>query len=312
MLDTRNDSILTAWSAHHAALFGSQTLCLSHRLHTSPLFTDDALATLLETVERRDYHVNLMDDGRRREGELGDLSGAEALRAVRDGEIWINLRAPDRANPAYRALLDEIYDEFETRVDGLRTYRRNMTILISSPKVRVKYHIDVPGQTLWQIRGEKRVFVYPARAPFLPQAALEKVVIGEAHETDMGFQPWFDDYAQAIDLAPGQMLHWPLNAPHRVDNADCLNVSITTEHWTDDLRNAYAVNFANGMMRKAGLDPQARPEGGPGLWTRLGLAGAIKASGLQKREAKPYRIDFAVDPDAPRGARDIAPHDLRK
>ena len=312
MLDTRSDSILTTWSAHHASLFGSETLCLDHRLHMSPLFTNEALASLLETVDREDYHVNLMDGGRRREGDLGGISGADALRAVRNGEIWINLRAPDRANPAYREILDAIYDEFETRVDGFHTFRRNMTILISSPKVRVKYHLDVPGQTLWQIRGLKRVYVYPARPPFLPQAALEKVVIGETHETDMAYQPWFDDYAKTVDLEPGQMLHWPLNAPHRVENADCLNVSVTTEHWTPQLRNTYAVNFANGMMRKAGLSPRARPERGPGLWSRLGFAAAVKASGLQKRGAKPYTIDFAVDPDAPRGARDIPARTLRK
>ncbi len=78
---------------------------------------------------------------------------------MRRGDIWINLRAPDKADPAYRALLDAIYDEFEALMPGLRTYRRTMTILISSPKVRVKYHIDVPGQTLWQIRGSKRVYV---------------------------------------------------------------------------------------------------------------------------------------------------------
>ncbi len=312
MLDTRSETILTGFEPYHADVFGQETVCIPHRLHVSPLFQDAALARLLETVAREDYHVNLMDAGRRREGELGGLSGAEALDAVRRGDIWINLRAPDKADPAYRALLDAIYDEFEALMPGLRTYRRTMTILISSPKVRVKYHIDVPGQTLWQIRGSKRVYVYPPKAPFLPREALERVVIGEAHETDMAFDPAFDTHALVRDLEPGEMLHWPLNAPHRVENHDCLNVSVTTEHWTDDLRAAYAANFANGMLRKAGFNPRGAPRSGPGLWARMGLAGAVKASGLQKRAAKPYTIDFAVDPDAPGGARDIAPRDLRK
>ncbi len=312
MLDQPTDTVLTEWQGHYAELFGQHTLCLHHQLHRSPLFTDEALARLLETVERDGYHVNTMDNGVRREGEIGDLSGEEVLRAVREGDIWINLRAPERANPAYREVLDQIYAEFEAKVPGLETFKRNMTLLISSPNVAVKYHMDVPGQTLWQVRGTKKVYIYPNKPPFLPQRAIEKLVINEAHETDMQFCDWYDDFADVRDLEPGQMLHWPLNGPHRVVNHDCLNVSITTEHWTRELRNAYAVNYANGILRKAGIDRLGQPTGGPGLWSRLALAGAVKFSGIQKREAKPYHIDFRVDPDAPRGVRDIEPYDLKK
>ncbi|MCB1492840.1 MAG: cupin-like domain-containing protein [Rhodobiaceae bacterium] len=311
MLDRTTQTILADWKDHYADLFGTHPLCIKHNLHLSPLFSDEALAALLEKADRTDYHVNLMDNGRRREGELGDLSGEDILKAVRNGDIWINLRAPGRADSAYERLVNDIYDEFENRVPGFSTFRRHLTILISSPNVTVKYHIDVPGQTLWQIRGQKRVYVYPAQAPFLSQFGLEKVIINEAHETDIKFQPWFDDYALVKELEPGEMLHWPLNCPHRVDNHDCMNVSITTEHWTPALRNAYAVNYANGMLRKMGFKDLSRPAGGPGMWARLGLAGAVKVSGIQKKDEKPYHVDFRVDPNEPRGVRDIEPYEFR-
>ena len=65
------------------------------------------------------------------------------------------------------------------------------------------------------------------------------------------------------------MLHWPLNCPHRIVNADCLNVSFTTEHMTDELRNAYAVNYANGVLRRTlGAENLARPTSGAGLYAR--------------------------------------------
>jgi len=312
MLDSTNMRILTDWQAHYAEVFGKHTLCLDHALHQSPLFTDAALARLLENADRNDYHVNLNDKGVRREGELGDLSGAEILAAVQKGDIWINLRAPHRVNPAYGALLEQIYHEFEGHVPGLETFKENLTILISSPKLSVRYHSDVPGQSLWQVRGTKKVYIYPADAPFLTQNAIEKLVLNEAHETDMAYAEWFDEFAQVRDLAPGQMVHWPLNGPHRVVNHDCLNVSVTTEHWTKALRNAYAVNYANGLLRKTGLKTLGRPTRGPGLWGRLALAGAVKFSGLRKAKAKPYRVDFRVDPSAPRGARDITPYEFRK
>lgn len=312
MLDRSTGEILTDWKDHYVSLFGEHTLCLQHRLHLSPLFTDEALIKLMENADRDDYHVNLMDDGVRREGEFGKASGADILRAVKAGDIWVNLRAPGRSNPAYQELVDQIYDEFEARVPGFKAFRRHLTILISSPNVTVKYHADVPGQTLWQIRGQKRVFLYPASPPFLSDPWIEKLVLNEAHETDAAYCEWYDEHAVVKDLHPGEMLHWPLNAPHRVENMDCLNVSITTEHWTADLRNAYAVNYANGILRKAGMKSLSRPKDGPGLWMKLGLAGAVKFSGLQRKDAKPYHIDFQVDPDAPRGARDIQPYDLAK
>ncbi|MGI9406697.1 MAG: hypothetical protein ACR2O4_10035 [Hyphomicrobiaceae bacterium] len=200
---------------------------------------------------------------------------------------------------------------------GLRTFKHKMSLLISSPNVQVYYHADVPGQTLWQVRGTKRVYVYPNKAPFLPQAALEKIVLGEAHEISLDYEPWFDNYAQVIDLQPGQMAHWPLNCPHRIVNADCLNVSFTTEHWTDALRDAYAVNYANGILRKRLGDrfdevPLSQSTDGLGKWGKMGVAAAAKFSGLQKRNKTPFHIDFKVDPSAPHSVRDIEAYDFRK
>jgi hypothetical protein len=69
--------------------------------------------------------------------------------------------------------------------EGFKSFNHTMSILISSPKVQAYYHADVPGQTLWQVRETKRVYVYPNTPPFLPQAALAKLVLGEAHEISL-------------------------------------------------------------------------------------------------------------------------------
>jgi hypothetical protein len=304
-------TIITNWQPHHAELFGEFILHLKHRLHESPLFTDSALARLIERTPPEHCYVNTMDKRShnprsRREGAIAGLSGEEALEAVKRGNIWINIHKPDKTTPAYGAMLEEIFAEFEGRVPGLKTYKHSMTLLISSPNVQVYYHCDVPGQMLWQMRGTKRVYVYPNAAPFLTRPAMEKIVLGEAHETVMPYQPWFDDYAEAIDLEAGGMLHWPLNCPHRVVNHDCLNVSMTTEHWTDALRNVYAVNYANGVLRRTlGLKNPSRHTSGPSFWAKAGLTAAMKMSGLQKRHQRRRTIDFAVDPRQPDGVRDI-------
>lgn len=317
MRDIATGHILTDWKEHHASVFGKHILHLQHSLHRSELFSDDALARLLEKADRADYHVNTRSAGpdgklRRREGEFGKLSGKELMEAARKGDIWINLRAPQKADKAYGELLADIFREFEARVPGLETFKHLTTILISSPNVYVPYHADVPGQALWQIRGRKRVWIYPAWEPFLPQAALERLILGEMHETDMKFQPWFDEYAQVIDLEPGWMSHWPLNYPHRVENHDSLNVSLTTEHYTKQIRNAYAVNYANGLLRKAGFGTLERQASGPAMWAKIALAAGVKFSGIRKQAEKTYTIDFRVDPASPTGYVDIDPYELRK
>ncbi len=313
MRDLTTGHILTDWKDSDAARFGTHSLHLQHSLHRSELFTDASLARLLENYPRDIYHVKTSDENRKhREGELGKLSGEEILEAVRNGRIWINLQAPGRVNPAFDDMLRDMYAEFETRVPGLATFKQGMTILISSPKIRVGYHADVPGQMLWQVRGRKRVWVYPARPPFLPQAALENLVLKRLHETDMPYDPSFEEHSEVFDLEPGYMLHWQLNRPHRVENYDCLNVSITTEHWTKTLRNAYAVNFANGLLRSAGFNSLQRQQSGPMMAAKLALAGAAKFSGMTRAQQKPYRIDFAVDPQAELGYRDIPAYEMRK
>ena len=178
------------WDEYKRANFGKVALQFEHQYDRHPLFSDEALARLLENVERQDYYVNTMDVSghntqSRREGEIGNLSGIEILDAVRRGHIWILLLRPDRVEPLYNEVLKEIYEDIARNQPGFKSFLEKMTILISSPLVQVYYHCDIPGQTLWQVRGTKRVFVYPNRPPFLNQVALEKIVLGEAHEISL-------------------------------------------------------------------------------------------------------------------------------
>src|SRR5690606_16518169 len=130
------DQIITDWQPHYPQLWGNQSLRLSHSLANSALFTDDALADLIDRTPREAYHVNYSqktpgNPPRRREGVIKDLSGREVIDVVRNGNIWVNLTAPARTDPAYGELLDRLYAEFEERVPGFRSYKRNLTILIS-------------------------------------------------------------------------------------------------------------------------------------------------------------------------------------
>jgi hypothetical protein len=313
-----HEPILLDWSSKHTKLFGNHLIRLHHRLHESPLFSNEALARLIERVPRSNYHVNTMnykfhDPSSWRDGEIGNASGEDVLEAVRTGSIWVLIQRVAETDPHYKAVLDDIFAEFEDHVPGLKTFKQKMSILVSSPNIQVYYHCDIPGQALWQIRGRKRVYIYPNTPPFLHPQAMERIILKIADEQETPYEPWFDDYADVIDLEPGEMLHWPINGPHRVVNHDCLNVSFTTEHWTRDLRNRYANHYANAILRRSlGVKNPKIVESGPLLWGKLALVAAHRFSGLQNRAKMTYKVDFRVDPTAPMGMRNIEPYVLAK
>lgn len=305
------DPIFTDWRAETGCLWGAVAQRLRHRLHEHPLFSNEALAQLIDIYPRRHYSlVQWGEHGQRsawREGEIGDLTGAQVIEAIGASRVWINLRNAPMVDPRYKTLLDEIFDELAARMPGFETVNRTMGILISSPKSRTLYHCDLPGQSLWQIRGRKRVFVYPTTAPFLRPEHVEGIAL-RGVEVDMPYESWYDDHAQVFDIEPGEMLHWPLNAPHRVDNFDCLNVSMTLEYFTDEIRRAHMVTRANGILRtQFGLAPRSHVTHGAGFWMKAALQKGLRnlpaVRGMDRPRKRP---DFRLDPTKPGAIAEIA------
>ena len=307
--------IFKAFTDEDKSVWGRHTVKLEHTLHEHALFSDEALMGLIDSYPRSHYNLTTMAQPGApkafwREGELGGSTGADVFEAVSKGRMWINLRKVMDVDPRYAALLDAMFDEMRAHVPDFETFKRSMGILVSSPGAQVYYHCDIPGQALWQVRGRKKVYLYPNAAPFLPEEAMEKVILGETEE-EIHYEPWFDDYAQVIELQPGQMLHWPLNAPHRVENLDMLNVSITTEHYTSDIRKQYAVRYANGVLRtRLGMQGLSPRIDGVGVYPKMALAAAFKFGGLQKARAIQRMVDFRVAKDAPGGLVDIPAYAL--
>ena len=311
--------LITNWNNENISDFGRKPLLFRHRVHLDPLFDDEHLAALIEKSPRDRYYVNTsapLTNGtrpKRREGEVRDLSGKDVLSAVQTGRLWILVLNPEKTDPAYGELLERIYDEISAHVPGLQAKKKKVSILISSPEIPVYYHCDLAGQTLWQVRGRKTVYVYPATPPFLPQDNLEKIVLNEAHEISLPYRSEWDATAEVFTIGPGDMLHWPLNAPHRVQNEDSLNVSFTTEHVTDYVRRNYVVNFANGILRRTfQVQHLSQQTDGAAYWAKYGTMAAARLLRLQKGREQRFKVDFAVDPTAPGGFRDIAPYEFSK
>lgn len=303
------DAIITDWKPEYAERYEEEILLMHHRLHQSELFTKEALGDLIDRYPDEHYGLNTMgydpENPKWREGTIDGCPGETVIEAIEHGRMWLNLRCAEKVDARYAKLLEDMFAEFEGRVPGLSTFKQKLGILISSPKVQVFYHCDIPGQSLWQIHGEKRVYVYPNKAPFLQQRDLETVILGETEE-EIPYTRQFDESAAVLDLEPGDMVNWPLNCPHRVENKDSLSISLTTEHWTSGIRKNYAVNFANGVLRRRlGLENLSPSISGPAVYPKMALAAAWRALKLHESKRFAPIIDFTIDLDSDTRIKDL-------
>jgi hypothetical protein len=295
---------LTSFTEREALLWGHQPQKLAHSLHDNALFTRAALARLIESYPRSHYSLIAMGgtESERiwREGDLAGAPGETVLDAIEKGRMWLNLRDVPSVDARYRRLLDEIFAELRQRMPGFDASKWQSGILISSPSAQVYYHADLPGQLLWQIAGRKRVWVYPTGAPFLTERDLEDIALFDV-EVDVPYAPWYDEHAKVFDLEPGQMLSWPLNAPHRVENIAGVNISMTVSFSSPAIRRREILYLANGLLRhRFGVQSPGNRIEGPGFLAKAVLQKLMRDSSWVRRQRQSRRaITFCLDPAKP-------------
>ncbi len=281
--------------------FGKSTSQFNHNFAESGLFTDEKLAELIERYPREYYMLNTMtaqgDKPEWRSGEINNVSGDKVLQALTDGRIWLALRRFDVVCPEYDELVHDAFSEMEALQPGLKTFKHNSSMLISSPGARVLYHADIPYVCLFHVRGRKKLWLYDAEnKDHLPDSTLEGVILRETEE-EVGYDEAWDKDATQVVLEPGTALSWQLNAPHRVDNLDGLNVSITTDYFTPYAQKKYGVYYTNGIMRrKLGIDPKSTNVEGLSAYAKCAAALAIKKTGIVKVAERSMISTFTLDP----------------
>lgn len=302
-------NILSHWSDQDRRAYGSEIQTFSHNLAQSGLFTDAALASLLDRHPRHLVDVcTMIEQSGETSNEFphqhctvdpGNATGAELVEAAKSGAIWINVREAMNQDPAYQAMLEQTYTELEDRT-ATRSRKRNRRggILISSPIAKVPYHCDPTQTLLWHIRGRKRVFVYPTTETFLPDEAYEAIVLGE-RDQDVPYKASFDEAAQVFDLPDNTLVCWPHTSPHRVENQGfCVSMVMECTTKESALRNG--AMYFNGLMRRHfGAQPS---------WAQMSPGGRIATSfaGLVLRKLGAHRghvrqdfVRFRIDPSQP-------------
>jgi hypothetical protein len=287
--------------------FGQRPLVATHDLEHHELFTDEALADLLDRFPRQHLYALTMgsDPTRADENRLAihdGVSGAELLRAVRNGRLWLNVTRVDRVDAQYRALIDELYAQLEARVPGFTPTSSQGTLLISSPHAMVYYHADAPASVLWHIRGHKRIWIYPPLDErYMKREFLEGIFAGVRHEY-LPYDPAFDEAAVSYELEPGQWVTWPQNAPHRITNLGDVNVSLATEYFTAATRRRQQVYVANHFFRtRLHAKNIAARETGTAAALKTFVHRAANRLGLARLEYRRHVPAMRIDADAPGG-----------
>jgi hypothetical protein len=305
-----SNSYLAGWTTQQFHAVEEEILLARHRLHETEIFSHENLIRMIDSHPAKDFSVNTMGDRPSKfEWREGDRNGVPAdvlLELVERGRLWINLRNVLKHHRACREAVNAIYDELEHNNPRFQARDRSANLLISSPGALVHYHLDVPVNMLWHIRGSKRVWVYPPfDRRFVSQKDIEGIFSNELAE-DLPYDVSFDRHAKVFDVQPGQMLTWPQNTPHRVENLSGLNVSLSTEHKNARATRRINVGLANQFLRRnLGLQCSSMSPDGPIAHLKETLTRVVrrvnKLTGKKKPQAYVYPVSFRVDPDAPLG-----------
>jgi len=272
--------MIADWTEDAIQGFQTRIVRVRHTLHQRPMFTDEGLARILDLYPRAALGAYTMgedlEDWRSwRRGGVDGLTGDQLVAAVQEGRLWLNLRHANAYLPEFAELCAEIGDEKERRL-ATRILNRDLGLLISSPQARVFFHLDVPLSSLWQVRGEKRIWFYPRQEPYVSDAWIESCVLRTA-EGQAPFRAEWDGDAQSFQLRAGDMTTWPQNMPHRVDNGPMLNVSLSMEYMTPRALRRARVLHANGVLRRRfGWTPRVQEQAGPLLAAKLAFTAAHK------------------------------------
>jgi len=257
-----NAPLLTDWTSDKRRRFRREVVTFQHRLLDTGLFSDEALAKLLDAHPRDSLDIctmsrKPMSNETWAGGEANGMKGKDLITAAQKGRVWLNVRRAMNENPLYKPVLDQLVAEF-SKATGAKILKAHGSILISAPGCQVFYHADQAETMLWHLRGHKTMHLYPAHEPYLSDADYEGVVMRE-NLGNIPYEQVLDAGALPVLLTPGYGVTWPLHAPHRVVNGESFNVSVSVEFTTPTSMLTNGTFYTKGVMRRSlGLSPKTR------------------------------------------------------
>ncbi|MBX9653315.1 transcription factor [bacterium] len=234
--------------------FNHAPFIVKHHLSDHPLFELPRLIELSKSLpaDRVEYNagnvpITLDPTNTPRTG----LSVEETIRRIEECRSWMVLKNVEQ-DPDYHRLLGECLDPMLSLIPDMRG--REAFVFISSPGAVTPFHIDPECNFLLQIRGLKRVRMFPMNDPeLLTEEELELFYAGGTRNL-----PCRDEEgkkARIFELNPGDGLHFPVTMPHWVENGPNVSISFSVTFRTHESDRREILYRVNHRLRKAGLKP---------------------------------------------------------
>ncbi len=303
--------MIKSWTAQHSEVFHKEILTLEHDLAKTGLFTDEALADLLDKHPRSQLDVCTMIDhdvyqAKFRTGDVRDVDGKTLIEAARQGSIWMNLRQAMNLHEEYKKCLDQMYGDIAC-LSGRAQFKAKGGILITGPSAHTPFHYDATETILWHIRGHKQVHVYPRTEDFLPDEGYEEMLFSDT-EDYLPYNSEMDRDAKTYDLAGNELITWPLNSPHRVANKTFC-VSVTSEYSTRESTLKNSVMYTHAFMRrKMGLNPSWKTTSYPSKVAKAVAGRVLRKMDVFSEIKTEDMVTFTIDKSAPGYILDTAPY----
>jgi hypothetical protein len=270
------------------------SFAFSHLLSDHPLLQLPRLSRLARTVANAgNFHYEERDEGQL---ESGWAPGAAAPRGtleesvlrVGESHAWIILKHADD-DPEYRALLHQCMAQLE-QLSGWDLARDTTAweaqVMLTSPRQITPYHIDNECNFLLQLRGEKTINIFDQNdRAVLTEEELENFWIG--NQNAARYKAELQERARTYQLAPGRVVHLPINAPHWIRNGDGVSISLSLNCELPGY-TARRVFRANHYIRKLGLTPT--PPGKSAKRDALKNAAMVGAGRVKNALLKPLRL----------------------
>ena len=238
--------------------FPHSPFVIKHSLASNPLFSFERLIELSQTLPEDCVEYNAGDLPVSQDPlttPLNGLSVEETIRRIQECKSWLVLKYIER-DEEYKHLLDSCLDEAMPYVQPAlgETFKREGFIFISSPGSVTPYHSDPEHNFLLQVRGNKAVHLFDGNdRKIISEEELENFHNG-GHR-NLEFREEYQQKAMSFKLLPGDGLHFPVTAPHWVQNGNEVSVSFSITFRSSFSERKARLHQANAQIRKWGLKP---------------------------------------------------------
>jgi len=239
-------------------LFNRRPFKIGHHLADHPLFELPRLVELSRQLPESqvDYASgNVSVDQGSKDAPQTGLSPEETIRQIEECQSWLVLKNVEKVD-AYRQLLDACLNQIGLLSEDVASgmYLREGFIFVTSPDSETPYHTDPENNFLLQIRGPKYVHMWdPTDRSVSSEEDLENLFCGGPRNLE--YKEAYAARGEKFVLQPGDGLHFPVAAPHWVQNGPEVSISFSITFRTNDSARQESLHRLNRQLRRLGITP---------------------------------------------------------